>query len=284
MSGGSKGMRDAGASSTNFASWKQSTDVEMATRQFEGSFERAGIPRMENRISAAKQYYDKFAKGGNGGFGGFGDSPSRVSKNYTISGSKAKPSTVYGGFGGTTAKPSGIYGNGSSTSRPSGIYGGFGAGDVSDVTNVADTSYMVNSDYIDPDKLPIQTKPNKTNKPKSTGYRNSGGYGQTISNGIDNYNKKQSKMNKTDTDTMVNILTEMLAELKGTNVGINKFNDKEFNVNSPVYVSDTTNNNVVTKQDGQTKKKSETIKKKASFIDKDSYSIAKKIASGRSYA
>ena len=191
---------------------------------------------------------------------------------------------MYGGFGGTTAKPSDIYGNGSSTSRPSGVYGGFGAGDVSDVTNVADTSYMVNSDYIDPDKLPVQTKPNNAPKPKSTGYRNSGGYGQTISNGINSYNQKQSQKSKTDKDTMVDILTEMLAELKGTNVGINKFNDKEFKVNSPVYVSDTTNNNVVTKQDGQTKKKSESIKKKTSFVDKDSYSIAKKIASGRSYA
>ena len=310
-------LSKAGTTAISFEDWKNTTDVENATRQFEAAFERAGTPAMDTRLSAANTYLSKYGgtagtsisddsssvdtsgkkgkKGkknksgknknaGNGGFGGFGDSPSRVSKNYTISGSKAKPSTVYGGFGGTTAKPSGIYGNGSSTSRPSGIYGGFGAGDVSDVTNVADTSYMVNSDYIDPDKLPVQTKPNKTNKPKSTGYRNSGGYGQTISNGINNYNKKQSKMNKTDTDTMVNILTEMLAELKGTNVGINKFNDKEFNVNSPVYVSDTTNNNVVTKQDGETKKKSETIKKKASFIDKDSYSIAKKIASGRSYA
>ena len=227
---------------------------------------------MGNRLAAANEYLKKYgSSGGNGGFGGFGD----VSKV-----SATRPSTSYGGFGGNTTKSGTYGGSGYSTTNPSGIYGGYG-----NTTNIADTSYTVNSDYINPDKLPSHTKTNKSkNSNNSTGYKNSGGYGKTISTGIDNYNKKQSQKSKSDSDTMVNILTEMLGELKGTNVGINKFNDKEFNVNSPVYVSDTTNNNVVTKQDGQTKKKSESIQKKTSFVDKDSYSIAKKIASGRSYA
>ena len=261
-------LSKAGTTGISFDDWKNTTDVENATRQFEAAFERAGKPVMDTRIAAANTYMKKYGSGGgNGGFGGFGDTSSKVSKKHSTN-------------SGTTI-PSGVYGGGSGKTSPSGVYGGFG-GDVNDsTTNVADTSYMVNSDYINSDRLPSQAKPNKS---KNTGYRNSGGYGQTISNGINNYNKKQSQKVTSDKDKMVDILTEMLTELKGTNVGINKFNDKEFNVNSPVYVSDTTNNNVVTKQDGQTRKKSETIKKKTSFVDKDSYSIAKKIASGRSYA
>ena len=64
-------LTNAGATPTTFSKWKQSNDVEMATRQFEGAFERAGKPHMERRIPYAKAYYNKFANGGNGG--GFGD-------------------------------------------------------------------------------------------------------------------------------------------------------------------------------------------------------------------
>lgn len=69
------GMKKAGAQGTNHSMFKQSKDYKMATRQFEGGFERAGIPRMENRLKAAAKYYKKFAKGGKGEgspFGGFG--------------------------------------------------------------------------------------------------------------------------------------------------------------------------------------------------------------------
>lgn len=64
-------LSNAGAKPTTYSAWKKSTDYQMATRQFEGAFERAGKPHMERRIQYAKEFYNKFAKGGNGG--GFGD-------------------------------------------------------------------------------------------------------------------------------------------------------------------------------------------------------------------
>ena len=56
-----KNMKKAGTTGTTFEEWKNSTDVDTATRQFEGAFERAGKPHMERRISAAQKYYDKFS-------------------------------------------------------------------------------------------------------------------------------------------------------------------------------------------------------------------------------
>lgn len=57
---GGDGMTAAGAPPTTFEDWKQSTDVELATRQFEGAFERAGKVAMDQRLSYAKGIYDKF--------------------------------------------------------------------------------------------------------------------------------------------------------------------------------------------------------------------------------
>ena len=37
-----------------------SMSVEQATEHFEESFERAGIPMMENRIAYAQQFYEQF--------------------------------------------------------------------------------------------------------------------------------------------------------------------------------------------------------------------------------
>ena len=66
-------MSKAGTTGTSYEKWKASTDVDTATRQFEGAFERAGTPNMTRRVSAAKGYYNKFSGGGSGyGFGGFG--------------------------------------------------------------------------------------------------------------------------------------------------------------------------------------------------------------------
>ena len=67
-------MSKAGTTGTSYDKWKVSTDVETATRQFEGAFERAGTPMMDKRVSAAKGYYNKFSGGGsglghNGGYG-----------------------------------------------------------------------------------------------------------------------------------------------------------------------------------------------------------------------
>jgi hypothetical protein len=57
--GSAPGMQKAQATGTDFNSWKNSKDVEMATRQFEGAFERAGKPHLDKRISAAKSFYNK---------------------------------------------------------------------------------------------------------------------------------------------------------------------------------------------------------------------------------
>ena len=58
-------MSPAGASFTTVDQWKQSPNteagVEMATRQFEGGFERAGKPNMANRIKMAKEYYNLYS-------------------------------------------------------------------------------------------------------------------------------------------------------------------------------------------------------------------------------
>ena len=53
-------LTNAGATPTTFVKWKKSTDVAMATRQFEGAFERAGKPHMDKRIQYAKYYYEQF--------------------------------------------------------------------------------------------------------------------------------------------------------------------------------------------------------------------------------
>lgn len=63
-------MSKAGTTGTSYEAWKQSTSVDTATRQFEGAFERAGKPMMDNRISAANKYYNMYAGGGKGGISG----------------------------------------------------------------------------------------------------------------------------------------------------------------------------------------------------------------------
>lgn len=61
-------MAKAGTTATSYDAWKNSTSVDTATRQFEGAFERAGKPMMDNRISAANKYYSMYG-GGKGGTG-----------------------------------------------------------------------------------------------------------------------------------------------------------------------------------------------------------------------
>lgn len=68
-------MKKAGVNPTSYSAWKQSNDINTATRQFEGAFERAGKPRMDARIAAANKYYSMYANdeqesvGGKGGTG-----------------------------------------------------------------------------------------------------------------------------------------------------------------------------------------------------------------------
>ena len=56
-----KGLSDAGATPTTYEAWKNSDDIEMATRQFEGAFERAGKPAIDTRIKYANAYYNEYA-------------------------------------------------------------------------------------------------------------------------------------------------------------------------------------------------------------------------------
>lgn len=58
-----KSMAKAGTVPTTYEAFKNSTDVETATRQFEGAFERAGKPNMNRRLQAAKSYYNAYANG-----------------------------------------------------------------------------------------------------------------------------------------------------------------------------------------------------------------------------
>ena len=80
-------LSNAGATPTTFAQWKQSNDVGMATRQFEGAYERAGKPMIEKRVAYAKKFYETYAGGGKG------DGPVSYERPYTT-----------GGFGKTATK------------------------------------------------------------------------------------------------------------------------------------------------------------------------------------
>ena len=53
-------MAAAGVAGTTLEAFKQSTNVEQATREFEGAFERAGIPHMEARIENARAFYQLY--------------------------------------------------------------------------------------------------------------------------------------------------------------------------------------------------------------------------------
>lgn len=59
-------LSNAGAVPTTFAQWKNSNDVDMATRQFEGAFERAGKPMMNVRLSKANEYFTSLGSVGSG--------------------------------------------------------------------------------------------------------------------------------------------------------------------------------------------------------------------------
>lgn len=90
---GSGSITKAGAQPTTYSEWKNSSNLDAATRQFEGAFERSGKPMMENRIASAKKYYELY--GGGAGVG--------VNKT-SISSYKARKSDIStnkngGGFG-----------------------------------------------------------------------------------------------------------------------------------------------------------------------------------------
>lgn len=53
-------MTAAGVGPTTYEAFKQSTNVEQATREFEGAFERAGTPHMDARIANAANFYQLY--------------------------------------------------------------------------------------------------------------------------------------------------------------------------------------------------------------------------------
>lgn len=90
-------LSNAGAVPTTFEQWKNSNDVNMATRQFEGAFERAGKPMMDVRLAKANEYFTNFGSVGNGIGSLMGLSRQR-SKN---------PATIIG-YGLETTNPSAV--------------------------------------------------------------------------------------------------------------------------------------------------------------------------------
>ena len=90
-------MSKAGTTATTYEQWKQSTDVDAATRQFEGAFERAGKPMMDNRLAAAKKYYSLY-NGKTGGKGGDEETPLSIKD---VQGLEDDPilSSLVGGYG-----------------------------------------------------------------------------------------------------------------------------------------------------------------------------------------
>ena len=90
-------MDKAGTTATTYEDWKKSTDIDAATRQFEGAFERAGKPMMDNRLSAAKKYYGLY-NGKTGGKGGDDEVPLSIKD---VQGLEDDPilSSLTGGYG-----------------------------------------------------------------------------------------------------------------------------------------------------------------------------------------
>ena len=79
-------------------------------------------------------------------------------------------------------------------------------------------------------------------------------------------------------DEVVSLLSAMLVEMQGTNIGINKFNDKEFKViNKPITIQDNSSRNVV---NTKTESPKPATKHEDSFITQDVYSLAKRVAAG----
>ena len=90
-------LTKAGATPMSFSAWKQSTDIENATRLFEGAYERGGTLMMPNRLNAARKYYDMY-NGKTGGKGGDDEKPFTI---RDIDGVEDDPMLMgaVGGFG-----------------------------------------------------------------------------------------------------------------------------------------------------------------------------------------
>lgn len=131
--GKESGMRYAGAEPTTYEEWMQTDDVEKATRQFEGAFERASAVAMEPRLSYAKGVYNKFVgttmdakdvtsedaqltsvgdlrrqeaaarQEASTGMGGFGDVDSDSFNDFTVSGGYGSEQTSVQNY--TPSKP-----------------------------------------------------------------------------------------------------------------------------------------------------------------------------------
>ncbi len=110
-----------------------------------------------------------------------------------------------------------------------------------------------------------------------------GGFG---SYSIDNVvNKHDQRVQRTggfgdaSNTEVIGLLTSMLAEMKGTNDGINKFNDKDFSGmggNTVNYFDNKTNNNIDVNQS----RPSQPLQKPSAMVDPNIYNIAKQISAG----
>lgn len=144
--------------------------------------------------------------------------------------------------------------------------GGFGDGTHQSTRNYKKPPiHKISSNSLNKYKKPI-TKSMKHNYVV-------GGFGEPV---------QQINVNTTnDNSDILGMMKSLLVELKSTNTGINKFNEKELSVNnttnSPI-INNTTNNNI-------TQSPNISGSKTKSFIDFDTnkYRIAKQIASGKTH-
>ena len=79
--------------------------------------------------------------------------------------------------------------------------------------------------------------------------------------------------------TVVSTLEDLLVEMRGTNEGVNKFNDKELVVKNTPIVYSNTNNIQAGNGSGQTEKPVKNVNN-STFIDENNYRLARNIASG----
>ena len=93
-------LSKAGATPIEFNDFKNTTNVDMATRQFEAAYERASDIRMKTRTDAAKRYYRTYS-GGNGDvtLAGNGDSSIGYRPNSVNRSNYPDISSSLGGFG-----------------------------------------------------------------------------------------------------------------------------------------------------------------------------------------
>lgn len=232
---------------------------------YKNNYERGGYGDVGKRITdiTPKLKMPKLFsnKGGNGDIlGGFGNAtqkqvatniPKPSMHNSTLSVSKITPV------------------NDSITGDPIGGFGDTGSYTTSNIPKM---------------KTPTApTVSTQTYRPAQQSYRVNTNYTQ-VQRTLDNAERLSRETAAYDDANVVSGINELIngmqmlvTEMRGTNAGVNKFNDKELVVNStPVVYSPTTNNIAAPQQPQQQQKNVQ----KSSFLDQASYTMARNIASG----